>query len=106
MHLVETSLIKKYENDIGGAISDVGGEVPYELHWLPFLDEVVKDQLAGDFIIDKKIDEKLRELGITPEAIDSWNNAVTDIGNLEKRVSVLEEFKEDVTDKMEDYDAS
>lgn len=90
MHLAETSLIKKYENDIGNNISGVGGEVPYDLHWLPFLDNVIQDQLVGGFIIDKKIDEKLDERGLTPEAIASWNQAVIDLGFITDRVTVLE----------------
>lgn len=106
MNLVEASFIKKFENNIGDAISDVGGEVPYDLHWLNELDDVVRDQLVGDFIIDEKIDERLRELGITPEAVESWNLAVNQIRGLEERVVVLERFKEDTTNKMRDYDES
>ena len=90
MHLAETSLIKKYENDIGGEISNIGGNITHDSHWLPYLDNAIKDQLVGDFIIDEKIDKKLDERGISEENIDAWNKALEDLGLLEDRVETLE----------------
>ena len=99
MRLTETSLIKKYEKDIGDSISDVGGDVRYDLHWLPFLDENIENQLIGGSAIDKKIDEridmKFDTMGITEEAISSWNQAVEDLrgpDGLIHRVNKLEEM--------------
>ena len=90
MHLAETSLVKKYENDIGGEISSIGGEVTHDSHWLPYLDDTIKGQLVGDFIIDEKIDKKLDERGVSEDNIDAWNQALIDMGLLEGRVTTLE----------------
>ena len=46
MNLLESSLIKKSENDIGDSIVEVGGDVTYGSHWLPELDGVIKEQLS------------------------------------------------------------
>ena len=77
MHLAETALIKKYENDIGGSIVDVGGDVTHDSHWLPFLDNQIENQLVSEGIIDQKLDER----GLTPDAIDAWNQVVQDFNN-------------------------
>ena len=92
MHLVETSLIKKYENDIGNSIVNVGGDVSYDLHWLPFLDNQISRQLISDsfLFIDEKIDERLDARGISQENVDSWNQAVVDLQDLTERVELLE----------------
>ena len=39
MNLTEASILKKYENNIGDGITEAGGNVPYNLHWIPDLDE-------------------------------------------------------------------
>jgi hypothetical protein len=90
MHLAETSLIKKYENDIGSSIVEVGGEVSHELHWLPYLDDQILEQLVGGSIIDEKIDERLDARGVTEENIAAWNQAVSDLSALTERVGVIE----------------
>ena len=54
MDLIESSLIKKYENDIGDSIVEVGGNVNHETHYLPFLDKQILDQLiASDYVMDE-----------------------------------------------------
>ena len=91
MHLIETSLIKKYENDIGSSIKNVGGEVPYDEHWLPYLDDRIENQLVGDNIVDEKIDQKLDERGLSKQAIDAWNRGLEDIENLGDKLQFIED---------------
>ena len=77
MHLSETSLIKKYENDIGTSIVEVGGDINHDNHWLPYLDNQIDRQLISkDAPMEKVkelVDEALDERGVSQEAIDSWN---------------------------------
>lgn len=94
MHLAETALIKKYENDIGGSIVDVGGDVTHDKHWLPFLDNQIENQLVSEDIVDRKIDQKLDERGLTPEAVDAWNQTVQDFNNGAVRYDVLQFLEE------------
>ena len=97
MHLSETSLIKKYENDIGESIVDVGGDINHDNHWLPYLDNQIRDQLVANDVIDERIDEKLDERGLTPEAVAAWNAALEDIQEIESKPAM------DIT--QEDIDA-
>ena len=99
MHLQETSLIKKYESDIGKSIEGVGGDVTYRDHWLPRLDGVISNQLVGNDVssdirvIDREIDKKLAQLpstSITQEEIDAWNALIREFPDLEGRVTRLE----------------
>ena len=57
MNLVESSLIKKYENDIGDSIVKVGGVINHDNHYLPFLDDQILNQLLADEGILKKVKE-------------------------------------------------
>ena len=95
MHLAETSLIKKYENDIGTSIVDVGGDINHDTHWLPYLDNQIDRQLISRDAPTEKIEEIVEEVldnyGITPEAVEAWNQGLVDIGVLEERVTAIEQ---------------
>ena len=102
MHLAETSLIKKYENDIGGSIKDVGGEVSHEDHWLPYLDNQIDAQLISKDAPTEKVreivEEVLDERGVSQEAIDAWNQGLEDLELLKDRVDDLEDRIEIIED--------
>lgn len=106
MNLTEASILKKYESDIGNSISEVGGDVPYDLHWIPDTDEVVERQLIAASQINDRIDERINlkfvEMGITEETVSEWNQSYDDLrgtGQLVERVGQLEYNGDNVWDK-------
>lgn len=96
MHLAETSLIKKYENNIGDSIENVGGDLLFRDHWLPFLDDIIERELTNEHIdpsyIIGIVDQELDNRGVTQEAINSWNWALIEISRLKQRVKNLEDL--------------
>ena len=87
-------MIKKYENNIGDSIENVGGDLTYRDHWLPYLDNVIEKELvkSGSVPSDIKeiVDQELDSRGVTQEAVDAWNAALLDISGLDQRVEALE----------------
>lgn len=109
MNLTETSILKKFETDIGNSITDVGGRVSHDIHWIPELDDVIEWQLTSDDpvidlikIIDERIDLKFDEMGISSDNVLKWNQSYEDLhgdDGLIKRVEALEQKGDNIWDE-------